>query len=123
MTNALEIRSMSRLSCNLGAGKISCAEQSTKDEVMIRDPLKAHAILNAVQAYSTGEPVDLFHLKSKYSREETFGAMTPEEFKYHLELLVGGGFLRAESPTQYQLTWDGHDLLEVLDEEFDEASE
>ncbi|WP_212630691.1 hypothetical protein [Pseudomonas sp. KB-10] len=58
-----------------------------------------------------------------YSKDEPFGAMKHEEFQYHLELLVGGGFLRETSALLYQLTWDGHDLLEALEEEFDEDDE
>lgn len=90
---------------------------------MLRDPRKVHAILQAVQAYSAGEPVDLHQLRSNYSRDEPFGSMKHEEFQYHLELLAGGGFLRETSALLYQLTWDGHDLLEALDDEFDDDGE
>lgn len=90
---------------------------------MIRDPRKVHAILEAVQAYSAGDPVDLHNLRASYSSDAPFGAMKHEEFQYHLELLVGGGFLRENGSLQYQLTWDGHDLLEALDEEFGAGDE
>lgn len=85
---------------------------------MERDKRLVLELLTTIQDLEDVHGVDERNLEANREKDRFDDADA-----YHLNLLVSGGFISAEtqvatSASTYRLTWSGHDLIEKLQKEF-----
>ena len=90
----------------------------SRGEAMERDKRLALELLTDIHDLEGINGVDERNLESNRERDSFSDADI-----YHLNLLLGGGFISAETQEitgihTYRLTWSGHDLIERLQKEF-----
>jgi len=83
---------------------------------MNRDLRLARKLLEVLVANADCDGVALSHFLGTHVGRH--GTPTAEDL-YHLKILESGGYITRRPATQdepalYQMTWDGHDLLESL---------
>lgn len=83
---------------------------------MNRDLSLARKLLEVLVANADYDGVAMSHYLGAHVGRH--GTPSVEDL-YHLKILESGGFITRHPPTQdkpalYQMTWDGHDLLESL---------